>query len=260
MRVAVAILDSGCSRSHPALREAVLAGFRSFVDEDPLEDRVGHGTECCGTLLARPHHGGPGGVAQDARVFVGQIIRLDGFGTAEALLSALEWAASLGVDIVAIPSGRLEGHVEVDRAIEMLAVAGVLIIAPVGNPFRTQRGPLYPASHPHVAAVGIERCLDDYRTWRRPPDVVMARHDIPVCQINGGWRAAGDASQATMLTCGFACAVTTWRSESEGGSPRERLPAAIRALHNRTMGSHKEPWGNYKKGIGDGEIEPWENG
>ena len=230
----VAVLDSGFSRTHPALREVVIAEARSFTGHDPLFDPVGHGTECCSTLVSLPGHGGVGGVAPDVRLFVGQIFGPHGLGTLETLCMALEWVASLEVDVLAIPSGRMTDHLELRRALDLVFPTGTLIIAPVGNPYNGQKGPLYPAAYPNVMGVGSEAYLETYRTWDRPPDVIMAAHDVPVCTLDGGWRVAADTSQATMLVTGFACLLAAVRRET--GVERLTCEAFLASM-SKEMGS-----------------------
>ncbi len=167
--VSVAVLDSGFSRTHPALREVVIAEACSFTGHNPLFDPVGHGTECCSTLVALSGHNGPGGVAQDVRLFVGQVIGPHGLGTLDALCAGLEWAANLEIDVVAIPSGRMTDHPDLCQALNSALSSGALVIAPVGNPYNRQKGPLYPAAYPNVVGVGSQAYQETYSALAPPP-------------------------------------------------------------------------------------------
>jgi subtilisin family serine protease len=217
---ALAVLDSGFSAGHPALRAVPVAGARSFVAGDPLADPLGHGTECCGTVVARPVPqrptgratgparvvGVPMGVAPGARLYVGQVLTAAGQGDLDALCAGLEWAAALDVDVIALPLGCRRGSPRLHRAIEAALARGALVVAAVGNPRRGQQSPLYPAAYPGVVAVGADRYRDTYPDWTTPPDVVVTATDPRVCTPDGGSRSAADTSHATARYAGLLCA------------------------------------------------------
>ncbi|HEU5469184.1 MAG TPA: S8 family serine peptidase [Actinophytocola sp.] len=202
---ALAVLDSGFNAAHPALRGVEVAGSRSFVGGDPLRDPVGHGTECCSIVVARPGHGGPAGVAPGVRLYVGQVIGAGGWGDPPALCAGLRWAAGLDIDVLAIPLGCLSSTPPLWHAIRTACARGVRVVAAVGNPYLGQRGPLYPAAYPGVTAVGAARFEDTYAAWRTPPDVIV--RTVPqVCTPGGGWRPGLDTSHATLHFAGTLCA------------------------------------------------------
>jgi hypothetical protein len=217
--VTVAVLDSGFSRAHPALRGAAVAELQSFVGGDPSTDATGHGTACCGVLLACPDQGGPTGVARGVRLFVGQTIDEWGQGSVEALCAALTWIAARDVDVVAIPSGRMHGHATLRRSIRNVLATGAIVVAPVGNPFRGQHRALYPAAYRGVLDVGSAAYSDTYEGWHGTPGVVVALRGRTVCTSWGGWRPALDTSHATMLVAGFAALVAAQRRALDGKKP-----------------------------------------
>ena len=226
--VTIAVLDSGFSHAHPALRKVRIADARSFTGYDPLTDPVGHGTECCGILVAHAVNGSPGGVAQGVRLCIGQILDPTGIGLVETLCEALVWAANLSVNIVAIPSGRMSDHPQLRQSIADLLAKGILIVAPVGNPYYGQSGPLYPAAYPEVISVGSQAHQEVYATWKQMPMVITAIHNFPLCTNTGGWRTAADTSQATMLVAGFACQlIETWQQAGKGKLTCKDLIATI---------------------------------
>ncbi len=203
--ITIAILDSGFSRSHPALSGVAVEEARSFVGENPLVDKVGHGTECTSILVAQPGYGGLEGVAPAVTLLVGQIINAQGKGPVEALCLALEWVINLKVDVLAIPSGRVGDHPRLRQLVETEIAAGTVIVAPVGNLYCGQKNSLYPAAYPGVVSAGCEADLESYRDWVHPPDALMSVDGVPVCASNRGWGVGTDTSHATMLAAGFAC-------------------------------------------------------
>jgi subtilisin family serine protease len=206
---AVAVLDSGFCRKHPALRSVTIPEAKSFVGGDPNVDAVGHGTECSSVIVRNSWEGHVQGIAPNAQLFVGQIIRPEGTGTIEALCAGLEWAATLHVDVVAIPLGVLRNQAMLRRAVEKVLCSGARIVAAAGNPFNGQKGCLYPAAYPDVISVGATTFADAYRSWEIPPTFVGDTRSIPLCTTSGGWTTGNDTSHATMLVAGLFCLLGT---------------------------------------------------
>jgi minor extracellular protease Epr len=216
------VLDSVLFRAHPALRSCVVASGASFTSGDPFDDPGGHGTGCTGLLVARDGHGGPAGMVPEVALHIGQVVGPSGEGSVETLCAGLRWTAQLGVDVVAIPSGLLYPYPDLERALADVLDTGALVLAAAGNPFLGQAGPLFPAAYPEVIAVGCLAYRESYLSWSRPPDVVVAAHDLPVCTPDGRWRPIGGTSQATMLVTAVACRIVSQR--------RSRSVLATRSL------------------------------
>lgn len=75
--VRIGFLDSGVNRSHPALRDRVVANLTyigSSGNNLSVDDVVGHGTAVAQTAAGRPFGTWPGGVAQNAEIVSARII------------------------------------------------------------------------------------------------------------------------------------------------------------------------------------------
>lgn len=75
--VRIGFLDSGVNRTHPALRDRVVANLTyigSSGNNLSVDDVVGHGTAVAQTAAGRPFGTWPGGVAQNAEIVSARII------------------------------------------------------------------------------------------------------------------------------------------------------------------------------------------
>ncbi|MCS6916012.1 MAG: S8 family serine peptidase [Myxococcales bacterium] len=199
----VAVLDTGLSLDHPALQGIRLAACRSFVGGDPHQDVTGHGTGCCGILVARPGLGGPAGLSPGIALLFGQIMGKDGRGTVAALCEGLRCAVGADADLIALPSGVLYEEPVLRAAVAEVLAAGVRLLAAAGNPFVGQTGPLYPAAYPGVLCVGAAAYRDLYAAWSRPPDVVVLANRRAVPMPGGTWREVSGTSLAVMIVAGL---------------------------------------------------------
>lgn len=199
----VALLDSGLSRSHPALRCAKISAARSFVGGIPTVDDVGHGSACAGVLVAEAGHGGPEGLLAGAEIVIGQVIGSDGVGTVEVLNEGLRWAGDCGAKVIALPLGFLSPDDALEKTISDLLRRDVVLVAAAGNPYAGQVGPMYPAACPGVVCVGVAAYAPEYASWARPPDMLVPTDGVPVVDVQGGWRLARGTSVAAVIAAGL---------------------------------------------------------
>ncbi|MGP4085816.1 S8 family serine peptidase [Streptomyces sp. KR55] len=78
--VDVAVLDTGYDTEHPDLASGVVASSRSFVPDEGVVDRNGHGTHVASTIVVggAAADGKEKGVAPGARLHVGKVLGDDG--------------------------------------------------------------------------------------------------------------------------------------------------------------------------------------
>ena len=126
--VAVAVLDTGIDKDHPAFAGITLER-RDFTGEGD-DDIDGHGTHCAGTIFGRDVNGTRIGVARGVRrALIGKVIGGDA-GT-DALINAIKWASDRGAHVISMSLGY--DHVELlqvlkDRMPEEQAISEVLQI------------------------------------------------------------------------------------------------------------------------------------
>jgi Subtilase family len=132
-----------------------------------------------------------------------------------SLVEGIEWASSINVDVLVIPTGRMTDHPRLRQSIVRLALKKrTLVIAPVGNPFNGQSRPLYPAGYGEVLSVGCEAYLNLYHEWNTRPDVVTQDCEMRVCD-ESGWHLASGTSYAVMLVAAFACITDPVREHND---------------------------------------------
>ncbi|EKF20713.1 S8 family serine peptidase, partial [Nitratireductor pacificus] len=143
--VSVAVIDTALDPEHPALAGAVAAELDALPDM-AVKDRA-HGTSISGLIVGHgPFRGmAPGARLLHARAFEG------GVSSTDVLLSALDWAAEQGADIVNMSFVGPENPL-FSAACRNAMERGIVLVAAVGNngpgaPFG------YPAAYDGVIAV-----------------------------------------------------------------------------------------------------------
>src|SRR5262249_40222551 len=102
--VAVAVLDTGIDRAHPAF-----AGVD--IEEEDFGgsgngDKNGHGTHCAGTIFGKYVGNTRIGIARNIRkAFVAKVFPDNESGDSLSIFQALEWAANKGANIVSMSLG-----------------------------------------------------------------------------------------------------------------------------------------------------------
>ena len=160
--IRVAVLDTGLDLTHPDFVGRKIVS-RSFIENEEVQDKQGHGTHCIGTAcgVLNPPIPPRYGVAYNAEIFVGKVLSNQGSGTDSGILAGIEWAIANGCQIVSMslgaptfPGQQFSGLFEVaaDRSLRN----GTLIIAAAGNESNrpSQVSPVaHPANCPSIMAV-----------------------------------------------------------------------------------------------------------
>src|SRR5439155_16478757 len=128
-----AIVDTGVSRSHPALPHQV-PGY-DFVngDQDPDDDN-GHGTHVAGIVGANDvDHSG---VAPGAQLMPVKVLDAAGVGASSDVIAGVEFAVDHGAQVItlSLASGSAgDGDSALSQAVDNAVKAGVLVAAAAGN-------------------------------------------------------------------------------------------------------------------------------
>ncbi|MDX3074066.1 S8 family serine peptidase [Streptomyces sp. MI02-7b] len=152
--VDVAVLDTGVDTQHPDLVGQVAAS-ESFVPDQDVEDRNGHGTHVASTIAGTgaASDGKEKGVAPGARLHIGKVLDNEGSGQDSWLLAGMEWAARdqhAKVISMSLGAGPTDGHDPLSEAVNQLsAETGALFTIAAGND-----GP-YTVSTPSVADAAL---------------------------------------------------------------------------------------------------------
>lgn len=177
--VLVGVIDSGVDYTHPDLAANIFTntgeipgnfidddgnGFIDDVrgwdfvnnDNDPMDD-AGHGTHCSGTIGAVGNNGiGVAGVTWNVRILPIKFLDSFGSGTTEGAIAAVDYARTMGVQIVSASWGGTGNSELLRSAIESFNNAGGLFVAAAGNAGQnTDVFPFYPSAYdlPRIVAV-----------------------------------------------------------------------------------------------------------
>lgn len=166
--IKVAVLDTGLDLTHPDFEGRKITS-ESFIRNQTVQDRNGHGTHCIGTACGSntasisPRYG----VAYNAEIFAGKVLSNRGSGSDAGILAGIEWALTNGCQIISMslgaPTRPGDTFSEIYEQVGQRALRqGALIIAAAGNESRDpntgQRlsppNPVgYPANCPSLMAV-----------------------------------------------------------------------------------------------------------
>lgn len=149
----VAIIDSGCDNTHPALTHIQIGRDYTNLDADGKPDQgtwnvdsTSHGTHCAGTIAGNGQTG-IRGFAPAAEV---HILKLFPGGAFDDLISALKYAIDNQIDVVNCSLGSNQGSEIVQQWMEHARQAGVAVVVAAGN----SSGPVqFPASLSGVLSV-----------------------------------------------------------------------------------------------------------
>ncbi|WP_326821496.1 S8 family peptidase [Streptosporangium sp. NBC_01756] len=135
--VKVAVLDTGVDAGHPDLKGKI-AGSRSFVPDEAVQDLMGHGTHVATTIAGSgAASGGKNkGVAPGADLLVGKVLSNGGSGQDSWLIDGMEWAAASGAKVISMSlgGGVTDGTDPVSQAVnELTAASGALFVVAAGN-------------------------------------------------------------------------------------------------------------------------------
>jgi subtilisin family serine protease len=138
--VTVGVLDTGVDAEHPDLAGKVSAwaefdGEGNRVDSAP-HDSGTHGTHVCGTIVGGNASGQWIGMAPEAKVAVGLVLK-GGSGTTKQVLAGIDWAVDQGVDVLSLSLAATVFTADAPTAYTAAFVncrrMGIPVVAAVGN-------------------------------------------------------------------------------------------------------------------------------
>ncbi len=141
--VKIAVLDTGVDPEHPNLKGKIASDdWAEFDDQGNMVadsepgDSGQHGTHCAGTIVGGNEGGHWIGMAPEAKLAVGLVLK-NGVGTDAQILAGLQWAIERGVDAINMSLGGLRfGPDVVDTYTRMFINAnrlGIPVVVSIGN-------------------------------------------------------------------------------------------------------------------------------
>lgn len=142
-KVKVAVLDTGADPNHPDI-SGKIAGFAEFNargqviidDVSRAYDSDQHGTHCAGTIVGGNSSGRWIGMAPEAKLLVGMVLK-GGKGTDAQILAGIDWALKNGADVINMSLGGLQMNPEVFDTYTLAIInanrRGVPVVVAAGN-------------------------------------------------------------------------------------------------------------------------------
>ncbi|MEM7658290.1 MAG: S8 family serine peptidase [Bacteroidota bacterium] len=158
----VAILDSGLDFEHSDFQEKIKAGKIKAKDftgqKKPKTDPVGHGTHCAGLIgagnITTDLADGFRGLAPEADLLIGKVINGNRVGYIDWLIKGLEWAESMGSDLISLSVYTSRNSPRLYKVIHRILAKGICIICAAGNEGAlAQNGIGYPGRYGGVITV-----------------------------------------------------------------------------------------------------------
>lgn len=214
----VCIIDSGIDARHPSLAGHVAAGIDLVRGDDEPDDEAGHGTHMAGIIAADE---GPMRGVSNARIASAKILDAHGVGATSDLVAALSWCAGQRADVILMALSEDTPTQALARAIRDAASEGRVLVASAGNTGPCADCVTYPASDPHVVAVGsVGRTLarSPFSAAGRALDLALPGEGIVSTVPGGGFRAGSGTSQAAAFAAGAIAAI-----QASGGQGKATL-------------------------------------
>ncbi|MFE4653575.1 S8 family serine peptidase [Streptomyces sp. NPDC056707] len=136
--VHVAVLDTGIDATHPDF-DGQIAATASFVPDEDVTDRHGHGTHVASTVAGTGAAAGgkEKGVAPGAALHIGKVLDNTGSGQDSWILAGMEWAARdqhAKVVSMSLGAGPTDGTDPLSQAVNKLSdETGALFVIAAGN-------------------------------------------------------------------------------------------------------------------------------
>lgn len=205
-RVRIAILDTGLAPSATALWSKVDAS-RNFVEsgrpaydqptgndtsgEGIPDEAVGHGTVVAGIVDA---------VAPNCRLVVARVANSDGFASSWDILQAIQFAVLNGAEVVNISLASRERSLLVELVIREAELAGVTVVASIGNDNRHDAyEPAGTSTVVTVSAVDLNAQKASFSNWHAYADVAAPGTSV----VSLDWDGAGVQWAGTSFSAAF---------------------------------------------------------
>lgn len=248
----VAVLDTGVDANHPDLVGQVTEAV-SFVPDQDVTDRNGHGTHVASTIAGTGAADGKHkGVAPGAKLLVGKVLSNEGFGQDSWIIGGMEWAVAQGADVVSMSLGSQESSDGTDpmaAAVNQLsASSSTLFVVAAGN--SGCPGCIgSPGSADAALTVGAVDSSDElaYFSSMGPrfgdqalkPDITAPGVDIEAARSSyvdgsGSYQQMSGTSMATPHVAGAAAILAQEHPDWGGQRIKDALMSSAKAMPGRT--------------------------
>jgi subtilisin len=248
------VLDTGLDLNHPDFAGRNIQS-KSFVANETVDDRQGHGTHTAGTI-AGPKISNMGrryGVAPGVELFVGKVLDNGGSGRELDILEGINWAIDSKCVIISMSLGRaVSAGEKPDPIYEEVGAAalreGSLIIAAAGNESGRDFGFIAPVGAPAnspsimaVAAVDPTLKVAPFSCGGINPDGGEVNVSGPGVSIYSSFPRPqlSRILQGTSMACPHASGIAALWAESDPSMRGEKLWKALERSA-RELGSSRD--------------------
>lgn len=267
--IKIAVIDTGIDYRHPDLKDNMWVNEaekngqpgvdddgNGFVDDihgydfanddgDPI-DGHSHGTHCAGTIGAVHNNDqGVAGVMADVTLVAVKFLTDSGSGTTANAIKSVDYATTVGVDIMSNSWGGGGFSQGLKDAIQRASDAGIIFTAAAGNSRSdNDQRPHYPSNYEvdNVISVAAHTAQDELASFscygRTTVDIAAPGHRILSTIKNGGYKAYSGTSMATPHVSGVLGLLLAQEGRMPHSEMRERLLATsvpVSAYRGKTV-------------------------
>ncbi|WP_020062907.1 S8 family peptidase [Bacillus sp. 123MFChir2] len=190
--VVIAVIDTGCQKEHPDLRDNIISGknFSNDGNDDDYSDNIGHGTHVAGTIAAVINGDGVIGVAPEASLLILKVFDVDGYAKNENVIKAIDHAIAYTgpnqekVRIINLSFGSSQDDPRLHEAVKRAVNANILVVCAAGNEGDNDRSTIeigYPAAYSEsvcVGAVDLNKKITSFTNTNDEVDLVAPGQGI----------------------------------------------------------------------------------
>jgi len=203
--IRIAILDTGIDLQHPDLRDSIIEAVDFTRSPAGPSDLSGHGTHVAGIVAARENRFGVIGVAPKSGLLIAKVLSDNGIGSANSIVSAINWAIRERADIISMSLGSLVSLNSVHRAIKRAIKKKKFVVCAAGNSGPNLGTVNYPAAYLETISVGSidrEQKISNFSSRGKQVDIVAPGDRILSTYPPSGYAELSGTSMATPFVSG----------------------------------------------------------
>ncbi|SEM72252.1 S8 family peptidase [Lihuaxuella thermophila] len=196
--VRVAVIDTGISDNHPAIRGNYRGGVNILSPYFSPQDYNGHGTHVAGIIAGRASELGIMGVAPRAYIYAVKAFNRKGSANLSDLLSAINWCIDKKMHVINMSFGMEKMSESMRQAIQIAHRKGIIMVAATGNQGLSSQYD-YPARYPEtiaVTSISKNGQLSPFSNVGKGVDIAAPGEKIPSAWLNSSTREMSGTSMA----------------------------------------------------------------